>query len=353
MKKMLAMAMVGILAASVLSGCSGGAGKETAAATTAAAAATTAAQASAEASAEAAQKNEGSKVIGVIPKSTLYDYWKMVRLGCEDAAAKEGYTIRYQGTATDTDIEGQIKIVEDFVTAGVDAIVISPVNPDSLAPILEEVSQSIPVIVMDGALNSECQKTTVSTDNVAAAAMGAQAMAEKIGAEGGLVAVVSEVPGSVQGEQRERGFIEEIKKNDKYELLEVFYSEGDRTKAANITQDILTEHPDIKGIFATNEGASVGVSLTIRDEQRSDICVIGYDSSIDLIEAIYDGVLTGTVAQDPHNVGYLSVEAALKVLKGEPVEENTAVPAVYVDAENVHDADVIKVLDPLGTLNLK
>lgn len=349
MKKMLAMAMAGIMAASVLSGCSGGAGKETAAATTAA----PAAQTSAEASTEAAQKDEGSKVIGVIPKSTLYDYWKMVRLGCEDAAEKEGYTVRYQGTATNTDIEGQIKIVEDFVTAGVDAIVISPVNPDALAPVLEEVSETIPVIVMDGKLNSECQKTTVSTDNVAAAALGAKAMMEKIGEEGGLVAVVSDTPGSVQAEQRERGFLEEIKKNEKYELLEVFYSMGDRTKAANITQDILTEHSDIKGIFATNEGASAGVARTIRDEQRNDVCVISYDSSIDLIEAIYDGVLVGTVAQDPYNVGWLSVEAALKVLKGEPVEESTAVPAVYVDAENIHDADIIKVLDPLGTLNLK
>ena len=96
----------------------------------------------------------------------------------------------------------------------------------------------------------------------------------------------------------------------------------------------------------------MGVSLTIRDEQRQDVCVIGYDSSMDLIQSIYDGALTGTVAQDPHNVGYLSVQAALKVLKGESVEATTFVPAVYVDADNVHDADVIKVLDPLGTLGL-
>ncbi len=349
MKKRLRMVLAGIMAASILGGCSGG-GKEDP--LTASSSAQAEPQASAAGSAET-QAGGGNKEIGVIPKSTLYDYWKMVRLGCEDAAEKEGYTIRYQGTATDTDIEGQIKIVEDFVTAGVDAIVISPVNPDSLAPILEEAAKSIPVIIMDGSLQSDCQKTTVSTDNVAAAAMGAQAMVKQIGEAGGLVAVVSEVPGSVQGEQRERGFTEEIKKQDNFELLEIFYSEGDRTKAANITQDILIEHPDIKGIFATNEGASVGVSLTIRDEQRSDICVIGYDSSIDLVQAIYDDVLTGTVAQDPHNVGYLSVEAALRVLKGEEVDANTAVPAVYVDAENVHDEDVIKVLDPLGTLGLE
>lgn len=338
MKKATSACLAALMAAFALAGCSGGEVSST--------------PSYAPSSVRAETVDDGEKVIGVIPKSTMYDYWKMVRLGCEDAAAEEGYTIRYQGTGTDTDIEGQIKIVEDFVTAGVDAIVISPVNSDSLAPVLEEAAKTIPIIIMDGELNSDCQETTVSTDNVSAAAMGARAMVEAIGPDGGLIAVVSEVPGSVQGEQRERGFIEEIQKNEGFELLEVFYSEGDRTKAANITQDILTEHPEIQGIFATNEGASVGVSLTIRDEQRQDVCVIGYDSSMDLIQSIYDGVLTGTVAQDPHNVGYLSVQAALKVLKGESVEATTFVPAVYVDANNVHDADIIKVLDPLGTLGL-
>ena len=198
MKKATSACPALLLAASVFVGCSSGEVSSTLSST--------------PSSVQAETTDDGEKVIGVIPKSTMYDYWKMVRLGCEDAAAEEGYTIRYQGTGTDTDIEGQIKIVEDFVTAGVDAIVISPVNPDSLAPVLEEAAKTIPVIIMDGELNSDCQKTTVSTDNVSAAAMGAQEMVEAIGPEGGLIAVVSEVPGSVQGEQRERGFIEEIQK---------------------------------------------------------------------------------------------------------------------------------------------
>lgn len=296
---------------------------------------------------------EEGGVIGVIPKSTLYDYWKMVRLGAEAAAEENGYTVRYQGTATDTDTEGQIKIVEDFVSAGVKAIVISPVNPDSLAAALEKVPSDIPVIVMDGRLNSTVQKTTVSTNNYTAASLAAEKMAELIGDEGGLVAVVSEVPGSVQGVDRENGFIDKIKTYDNFEVLEVFYSEGDRTKAANITQDILTEHPDIKGIFATNEGAAVGVSLTIRSEDRKDVVVIGYDSSMDLIQAIYDGVLDGTIAQDPFNIGYLSTIAALESLDGESLPEKTDVPVVFVDNSNIHDPDVIHVLDPLGTLDLK
>lgn len=339
MKKRLSLGLAAMLLLSILVGCSGSGASGAAS--------------SAVSQPDGQENSSGGMVIGVIPKSTMYDYWKMVRLGCEDAAASAGYTIRYQGTGTNTDVEGQIKIVEDFVTAGVDAIVISPVNADSLAPILEEASKTIPIIIMDGALNSDCQQTTVSTDNVASGAMGAREMVKQIGEEGGLVAVVSDNPGSTQLEQRERGFIEELALHEGYELLEVFYCEGDRSKAVNIVQDIFIEHPEIKGIFATNEGASAGVSLAIRDEARSDICVIGFDSSIDLVEAIYDNVLDGTVAQDPYNVGWLSIEAALKVLNGESVETSTSVPAVYVDGTNIHDPDIIKVLDPLGTLGLE
>lgn len=130
MKKATSVCLATLMAAFALAGCSGGEVSST--------------PSYAPSSVRAETVDDGEKVIGVIPKSTMYDYWKMVRLGCEDAAAEEGYTIRYQGTGTDTDIEGQIKIVEDFVTAGVDAIVISPVNSDSLAPVLEEAAKTIP-----------------------------------------------------------------------------------------------------------------------------------------------------------------------------------------------------------------
>jgi ribose transport system substrate-binding protein len=294
-------------------------------------------------------KEQSGGIIGVIPKSTLYDYWKSVRVGAEQAAKEAGYEIVFQGTAKDTDVEGQVKIIEDFITQGVKAIVISPTNADALVPALEKADAAgITIIIIDGDLNSDIPHSFVSTDNVAASAMAADKMNELISGSG-KVAVVSEVAGSIQGAAREKGFIDQINSFGGYTLLNTFYSEGDRNLAFNITQDIFTSNPDIKGIFATNEGASIGVSLGVdASGKKDDIAVIGYDSSEDLLKAIRDGVIEGTIAQDPTAIGYIGVTNAIKVINGEKVEKDVAVSAVYVDNNNIDNEDIQKILYPLG-----
>ena len=286
-------------------------------------------------------------VIGVIPKSTLYDYWTSVQIGAENAAKENGYTIIFQGTASDTDSEGQVKIVEDFITKGVKAIVISPVDPDALVPSLKRADAAgIPVVIIDGKLNSDVPKSTVSTDNVAAGVIAADHMSEIIG-QPSKIAIVNEVAGSIQGTAREKGFADAITA-DGYTLLSTFFSEGDRNKALNITQDIFSSTPDIKGIFATNEGTAVGVSLGVSAAGKAgDVAVVGFDSSDDILQAIRDGVINGTVTQDPAGIGYTGVTNAIKALKGESVDKKVDVPAAYVDATNIDDPAIQQVLKPV------
>lgn len=331
MKKLLSLAAAGALALT-LTACGGAATPGTSPSTNA----TTGSQAPAE-----------GGVIGVIPKSTLYDYWTSVQIGAENAAKENGYTIAFQGTATDTDSEGQVKIVEDFITRGVKAIVISPVDPDALVPALERADAAgIPVVIIDGELHSDVPQSTVSTDNVAAGALGAENMARIIG-DAGKVAIVNEVAGSVQGMAREKGFADQIQA-DGYTLLNTFFSEGDRNKALNITQDIFSSTPDIKGIFATNEGTTVGVSLGVSGANKAgQVVVVGFDSSEDILQAIRDGVISGTVTQDPAGIGFTGVTNAVKAINGESVDAKVDVPAAFVDASNIDDPAIQQVLKPV------
>lgn len=287
-------------------------------------------------------------VIGVIPKSTLYDYWQYVRVGAEEAAKAEGYEIIFQGTAEDTDAEGQVNIVEDFITQGVEAIAISPTHPDSLIPVLERADEAgIPVIIIDGQLNSDVPHSTVSTDNHAAAAIAAEKMAELAGTEGDIAIVSGAAPGSVQDDARINGFKQTIEQSTEFKIANTFYSEGDRNKAVNITQDIFSSISDIKGIFATNEGASIGIAMGVGESSKDDVVVIGFDSSEELLGHIVDGVVAGTVSQNPYQIGFTGVENVIKVLNGEDVEEKIDVEAVYIDANNIEDPEIQKILNPL------
>lgn len=359
MKKRLAVTLAAVMLAGSLAGCAGGgettAAPETQAQTQAEAAKTEAEKAEAEKTEEppAEEKTaaEATKVIGVIPKSTLFDFYKMVRQGAEDAAAEHGYTINYQGTNSSTDTAAQQNIVEDMDMAGMDALVISSIDAKAINDTIA--SLKVPVITFDDEMDPSVCMTTVSVNHEAAAAAGAAYIAEKL-PDGGKVAVVSSEAGSDVIQQRDRGFENELKKHDKFELVGIYHTEGDREKAANIMQDLLSEHPDLVAVFCCNEGASAGASKMLKDGGRTDILAVGYDSSEELINNIYDGSLDALISQNPYGLGYNSVTAAIEAIKGKTdFQDVTESPYWLIDADNIHDPEVIKILDPLGTLNLK
>src|SRR5699024_3429783 len=127
-----------------------------------------------------------------------------------DAAEEDNIDVTFQARPSETDIAGQVSIVEDAVNQGVDAIVLAPSDVDALVPAVENAEEAnIPVITIDSQLNSDIPVTHVATDNEAAAAIAAEKLAEAIDEEG-KVAIVNFVPGASTAVAREEGFINKI-----------------------------------------------------------------------------------------------------------------------------------------------
>lgn len=289
------------------------------------------------------------KVIAVIPKSLLYDYWQYVRIGTQKAGLDYGYTIDFQGTASDTDLEGQIKLVEDFCQRGVAAIVISPVDPDGMVPVLQQAQEeyNIPVVIMDGTLNADFPYSTVSTDDHAAGMFGGEKMIELLGEEGGKIAVISAVAGAVQEGGRAQGFIDKITENGNpnYEILGPFYGDGDRSKTLDIMHDVFAANPDLKAVYSCNEGSSAGALLGV-EEEDAGVTFIAFDPNADMHDPIRQGIITGGIAQNPFLIGYTATENVIKVLNGEEVEKKIAVPVTWITAENIDSEEIQNVLTP-------
>ena len=298
--------------------------------------------------AENAATSDKTMTIGLIPQSTLFVFYDYVQKGAQDAAAEAGYTINYQGTTTDTDGTGQREIVEDMMVTGVDAIAISATNPDAVNDLLA--SLEVPVIAWDCSLAETSVCTTVSVDHYNAASSVAKYMMEKF-PDGGKFAVISTNAGNAVIQQRANGFIETL--GEGYECIGVFYTDGDLEKTMNTTQDLLLENEDLVGIFMTNEGCTEGVCQALETENRSDIAAFGYDTSEALINYVYNGLLDGMVSQNPYGLGYNAVKLAIAAAEGQTEFESfVANDHVLITAENIHDSDIIEVLDPLGTMNL-
>ena len=294
---------------------------------------------------------EKTMTIGLIPQSTLFVFYDYVLKGATDCADEAGYTINYQGTTTDTDGTGQRKIVEDMLVTGVDAVAISATNADAVNDLLTDLE--VPVVAWDCELDPAAAVTTVSVDHYKASSQVAEYMMERC-PDGGKFAVISTNAGNAVIQDREQGFIETLTAVDGYENIGVFYTGGDLEKTANTMQDLLTENEELAGVFMVNEGCTEGGCMTIANEGREDLLVFGYDTSESLINYVYDGVLDGMVSQNPYGLGYNAVKQAIAAAEGQTeFDEFIENESVLITSENIHDEDIIAILDPIGTMNLE
>lgn len=260
----------------------------------------------------------GKRVIAVIPKGVSHFFWKSVEAGALAAGRDLGVEIRWKGPAQEIDYTGQINIVEDAINSRVDGIVLAPSHGDSLVPfVLRAQKEGIPVVIFDSGIATEEYVSYIATDNRQGGVVGAERLAEKLGGKG-KVAILGVKKGSVSTDQREEGFQETIKtRYPGIEIVQFLYGEADRAKSLDRATDILTAHPDLNAIFASNESSSVGAVQAIKQKGLvGKVLLVGFDSSPNLIDDLRAGALDSLVLQNPYRMGYESVKTLVEKLDG-------------------------------------
>ena len=130
------------------------------------------------------------------------------------------------------------------------------------------------------------------------------------------MAIVAFHAGSQTNDQRVQGFEKGLKKHPKLKLVETQYSENDYNQALTVTQNILTAHPDLKGIFAANEASDVGAVEAVRMSKKlGQVKIVGWDTSPDELEGVTAGDVYALVSQDPFRMGYDGVVSAVKAIR--------------------------------------
>jgi ribose transport system substrate-binding protein len=107
----------------------------------------------------------------------------------------------------------------------------------------------------------------------------------------------------------------------------------DRTKSLNVMENMLQGNPDIQAVFAQNDEMALGAVEAIAATGR-DILVIGFDGSADALQAVKDGKLSATIAQQFDLIGQKAVQTAAEVLQGKTVESSIPVPIKLVTKDN-------------------
>jgi ribose transport system substrate-binding protein len=284
--------------------------------------------------------------IPVISKGFQHQFWQAVKLGAEKAAKDYNVEITFEGPESEAMVDKQIEMLETALSKNPSAICLAALDSQAVIPLLERAQENnIPVIGFDSGVDSEIPVATAATNNLAAAALAADKMAELIGEEGKIALVVHDQT-SRTGIDRRDGFknrIEEAYPNIK--IVDIQYGEGDQLKSTDIAKSILLAHPDIKGMFGANEGSAIGVLNAVKElGKQGEVTVVGYDSGKQQQEAIRSGEQAGAVTQDPIGIGYKAVEAAVKATKGEEVDKEIDTGFHYYDKSNVDSEDIQALL---------
>ena len=282
--------------------------------------------------------------IALISKGFQHQFWQAVKLGAEQAAKDFNVTVTYEGPDGEGAVDRQLDMISTVLSKKPSAIAIAAIDSQATIPLLKQAQKAgVTVLAFDSGVDSDIPITNAATNNLASAAMAADKMAEKIGYKG-KVAVLSFDQTSQTGIERRDGFVDQIKKaHPNVEIVAIEYGGGDHLKSAEITKTLLLAHPDLKGIFGTNEGSAIGVAIG-KKEVNSDIVVIGYDSGAAQIAAVRDGTIDGAITQNPVGMGYKTVEAAVKAIKGEKVEKFIDTGFFYYDKTNIDDPKIAAVL---------
>jgi ribose transport system substrate-binding protein len=287
--------------------------------------------------------------IAVIPKGTTHEFWKSIRAGALRAAGELGVEIIWKGPQKEDDRAQQITVVEDFISRGVDGIVLAPLDDRALMrPVQDAVREKIPVVIIDSALQGSDFVSYVATDNYKGGVLAARRLGELLRGKGRIF-LIRYQEGSASTVQREAGFFDTLTGEfpDIVLLVKDQYAGATTETAYQLAENLISRFPDVDGVFAPNESSTFG---TLRALQASGLAgkvvFVGFDSSPKLVQGLRDGHLQGLVLQNPAKMGYLGVKTIVAHLRGEPVEKLVDTGVVLATKDNMDTDEIRGLLSP-------
>ncbi len=292
-----------------------------------------------------------SVTIPVIVKDTTAEYWQIVQAGARKAGRDLGIKVPLLGAQSEADIAGQITALENAVSESPAAIVISPTQFAALGPPISDAAKSVKVVGIDSAADTDAFVSFLTTDNVEGGRKAADALGEaarrKNGSARGEVAVIVSLPGVGSLDQRTKGFKEELAaKYPDLKIIAVRIGDGQVTTGLNIANDLLTAHPGLVGIFASNLTMSEGAGQAIAEIKPARLSMVAFDSDQKLVNFLKDGTISAMIVQDPYRMGYDGVKTALAASRGLAVPKTVDTGVNVITRANLDTPRSQELLNP-------
>jgi rhamnose transport system substrate-binding protein len=280
---------------------------------------------------------EGGKdiKIGMIPKFTGVDYFIAVENGAKKAADDLGVELDWQGDPSGQESAAkQQAYIQTFIDKGYDAILVSALDAKSYADTLKQaMAEGIKVVTWDADVQQDARDFFVNQVENSGIGMTLMSnMGKELGSKGGMVAIVSSDPNS----SNQNAWIDAIKdeynakKSSDYSKItfydKIIYAGNNQADADKAVAALLTQNPDITGIFALSSMAVPATAKAITDlkKPQGSIAIQGLGVPVTARDNMKSGLMKSVVLWQPYDLGYLSVEFAVNYIKGEVKKGDTS-----------------------------
>ncbi|MET1051824.1 MAG: autoinducer 2 ABC transporter substrate-binding protein [Mycetocola sp.] len=277
--------------------------------------------------------------VAFVPKLQGIPYFEAMNSGGEAAAEELGIEWLYQGPTT-ADAAAQADIVRSFIQQGVDALIVAPNDPDSMAPLLQEAADAgIAVGTSDTDAPNSVREVFVNQASVEGIGQGlTDALLEAMGGSG-KYAIVS--CGETAANLNAWIEVQEAYTAEKYpdaEIVDIVYAGEDQATATSMATDLMNAHPDLTGLVGECTSSAPGVAQAVSDAGKTgQVFTVGLGTPQSMKPYLEDGSSSASILWDVEALGYLTAWAGLQLAEGNEFEATNNVsddlPEVEYDAE--------------------
>ena len=290
--------------------------------------------------ASSALAQDGDKSVALVLGVKGSPFYQALQCGAQAKAKELGLELTVSAPDQFA-ADSQIPVVNAVTATSPAVAAIVPTDMQALiAPMRELSDRGSMVITIDQTVNEDdFVKTRILTDNEAGGRQAADAMNELLGGSG-KVLVITQPPGSAAQDARTSGFEAQLKQYPDIDYLGPQYQSDDPQKAAEIVTSTLSAHPDLAGIFSTNDQGAIGAITGLRQAGAAGrVKVVAYDAASAEVAALKNGTIHALIAQNPKQEGEVAMEAAAKLIAGEELPKTTLTELVTIKAGEDEKAD--------------
>ncbi|WP_220506487.1 D-ribose ABC transporter substrate-binding protein [Microbispora sp. H10830] len=277
----------------------------------------------------------GSKLIVIITPSPDNVFFKAE----QDAAAAEAKKLGYETLVLshDDDPTKQSQEIDTAISRKAAAIILDNAGADASVTAIQKAKDAgIPSFLIDREINKTgVAVAQIVANNAQGAALGGQEFA-KLMDNSGKYAELTGKPTDTNAGVRSQGYHSILDQYSGMKMVAQQAANWDQTTALNITQTILQAHPDLKGIIAGNDTMALGAYAALKAAKKTDVIVVGFDGSPDVVDSILNDGVKATVLQPASQIAQMAVDQADKHIKtgstGQP--EKQSVDCVLVNKDN-------------------